>query len=39
MFATIARADALVIRKPFADAAKTGAPVQLIPLKDGIFSI
>lgn len=39
MFATIARADALVIRKPFADAAKTGAPVQFIPLKDGIFSI
>lgn len=39
MFATIARADALVIRKPFADAAKTGTPVQFIPLKDGIFSI
>ena len=39
MFATIARADALVIRKPFADAAKAGAPVQFIPLKDGIFSI
>lgn len=39
MFATIARADALVIRKPFADATKTGAPVQFIPLKDGVFSI
>ena len=39
MFATIARADVLVIRKPFAEAAKTGATVQFILLKDGIFSI
>jgi molybdopterin molybdotransferase len=39
MFATIARADALVIRKPFAAAAKSGAPVEFIPLKDSIFSI
>lgn len=39
MFATIARADALVIRKPFAKAAKSGAPVQFIPLKDSVFSI
>lgn len=39
MFATIARADALIIRKPFADEAKTGAPVQYISLKDGVFSI
>jgi molybdopterin molybdotransferase len=39
MFATIARADALLIRKPFAEAAKTGAPVQVIPLKNSIFSI
>lgn len=39
MFATIARADALVIREPFAKAAKTGTPVRFIPLKDGIFSI
>ena len=39
MFATIARADALVIRKPFAAAAKSGTPVEFIPLKDSIFSI
>ena len=39
MFATIARADVLLIRKPFAEAAKTGATVQFILLKDGIFSI
>ena len=39
MFATIARADALVIRKPFATAAKSGTPVEFIPLKDSIFSI
>lgn len=39
MFATIARADALVIRKPFAAAAKSGTPVEYIPLKDSIFSI
>lgn len=38
MFATIARADALVVRKPFAKAAKTGARVEYIPLKDSIFS-
>ncbi len=39
MFATIARADALVIRKPFADAAPAGTNVSFIPLRDGIFSI
>lgn len=39
MFATIARADALVIRKPFAEAAIAGSPVQYIPLKDSVFSI
>ena len=39
MFATIARADALVIRKPFATAAKSGTPVEFIPLKDSIFII
>lgn len=39
MFATIARADALVIRKPFAAAAKSGTPVEFIPLKDSIFSV
>lgn len=39
MFATIARADALVIRKPFATEAKAGTPVEFIPLKDSIFSI
>lgn len=38
MFATIARADALVIRSPFAAAAKSGETVEIIPLKDGIFS-
>lgn len=39
MFATIARADALVIRKPFIKAAMAGSPVQYIPLKDSVFSI
>jgi molybdopterin molybdotransferase len=39
MFATIARADALVIRKPLAEAAMAGSSVQYIPLKDSIFSI
>jgi molybdopterin molybdotransferase len=39
MFATIARADALVIRKPFVKAAMAGSPVQYIPLKDSVFSI
>lgn len=39
MFATIARADALVIREPLAEAAMAGSPVQYIPLKDSIFSI
>jgi molybdopterin molybdotransferase len=39
MFATIARADALVIRKPLAEAAMAGSPVQYIPLKDSVFSI
>lgn len=38
MFATIARADALVVRAPFAKAARTGDPVGFIPLKDSIFS-
>lgn len=39
MFATIARADALVIRKPFASALKAGSAVEFIDLKDSIFSI
>ena len=39
MFATIARADALVIRKPFAPALKAGSAVEFIALKDSIFSI
>ena len=39
MFATIARADALVIRKPFIKAAIAGSPVQYIPLQDSVFSI
>jgi molybdopterin molybdotransferase len=39
MFATIARADALVIREPLAEAAMAGSPVQYIPLKDSVFSI
>jgi len=39
MFATIARADALVIRKPFVKAAMAGSPVQYIPLKDSVVSI
>ena len=38
MFATIARADALVVREPFAKPAKAGEPVEYIPLKDSIFS-
>ena len=38
MFATIARADALVIRRPFAKMAEAGAQVQYIPLNDSIFS-
>ena len=38
MFATIARADALVVRAPFAKAARTGDTVGFIPLKDSIFS-
>ncbi len=39
MFATIARADALVIRKPFASALKAGSAVEFIALKDSVFSI
>jgi len=38
MFATIARADALVIREPFAKPANAGDTVDIIPLKDGIIS-
>jgi molybdopterin molybdotransferase len=38
MFATIARADTLVIREPFAKPAKAGDIVDIIPLKDGIIS-
>lgn len=38
MFATIARADALVIREPFAKPAKAGDAIDIIPLKDGIIS-
>lgn len=37
MFATVARADALVVRPPFANAAETGDTVEIIPLKDSIF--
>ena len=39
MFATIARADALVIRKPFASALRAGSAVEFIALKDSVFSI
>ena len=39
MFATIARADALIIREPYAGVAKTGDAVRIIPLKGSIFSI
>lgn len=38
MFATIARADALMVRAPFAKAAKAGDPIDFISLKDSIFS-
>lgn len=37
MFATVARADALVIRTPFAKTATAGDAVEIIPLKDGII--
>ncbi len=33
MLANLARADALIVRAPFADAAKTGEIVQIIPLR------
>jgi molybdopterin molybdotransferase len=39
MFATIARADALVVRMPFEKAANIGDPVQFIALKDSVYSI
>ena len=39
MFATIARSDALVIRAPFASAAKAGETVDIIPLEGSLFSI
>jgi len=39
MFATIARADALVIRPPHAPASKIGDLVNIIPLKGSLFSI
>lgn len=38
MFATVARADALVVRAPFAKAANPGDTVEIISLKDSIFS-
>lgn len=39
MFATIARADALVVRPPYAPAAKAGDSVDVIPLEGSIFSV
>ena len=39
MFATIARSDALIIRAPFAPAAKAGDTINIIPLEGSIFSI
>ena len=39
MFATIARSDALIIRAPFAPAAKAGNSVEIIPLEGSLFSI
>lgn len=38
MFATVARADALVVRSPFAKPANAGETVEYIPLKDSIYS-
>jgi molybdopterin molybdotransferase len=39
MFATIARSDALIIRAPFAPAAKAGETVEIIPLEGSLTSI
>lgn len=39
MFATIARSEALIIRPPFAPAAKSGETVEIIPLEGSLFSI
>ena len=39
MFATIARADALLIRAPYAPPAKAGDSVEVIPLEGSIFSV
>ena len=39
MFATIARSDALIVRAPFAKAAKAGDTVRIIPLEGSLFSI
>ncbi|MGB0630395.1 MAG: gephyrin-like molybdotransferase Glp [Alphaproteobacteria bacterium] len=39
MFATIARSDALIIRPPFAAAAKAGDTVEIIPLEGSLTSI
>lgn len=39
MSATMARADALVIRPPFAPPARTGDPVDVIRLEGSVFSI
>ena len=39
MFATLARADALIVRPPFAPASKIGDAVEVIPLRGSVFSI
>ncbi|MEK9644457.1 MAG: gephyrin-like molybdotransferase Glp [Alphaproteobacteria bacterium] len=39
MFATIARSDALIVRAPFAPAAKGGDRVDYIPLEGSLYSI
>ncbi|MEE2997775.1 MAG: gephyrin-like molybdotransferase Glp [Pseudomonadota bacterium] len=39
MFATFARSDALIVRAPFAPAAKAGDSIDIIPLEGSIFSI
>lgn len=39
MFATMARAEALIIRAPFVPPAKTGDRVEFLPLEGSIFSL
>ena len=34
MMATLARADALIVRPPFAEAAKAGTPIEMIELDE-----